>query len=429
MEIAIINNPDKSIWKQLVERPSLDYSNLEKTIKSIFNDVSNVGDEALRKFTLAFDKVNLESFELNSNFINNAENLIDIELKNAILIAKNNIEKFHDSQKLKINKIETSQGVVCWQEHRAIETVGLYIPGGTAPLFSTVLMLGIPAKLAGCKEIILCTPPFKDGTIHPAIVYAAKISGITKIYTIGGAQAIAAMSLGTKTIPKVQKIFGPGNQYVTSAKQLALTYGTAIDMPAGPSELLVICSDNTIPAYAAADLLSQAEHGIDSQVVCLSTSESMLKKIIEEITVQLNKLPRKEIAKAALIHSKFIYFAEKSKMIEFSNTYAPEHLIIADRNFEPYISQINNAGSVFLGNFCPESAGDYASGTNHTLPTAGYAKTYSGVNLDSFIKKITFQEISKSGLNILGPTIEKLAEAEGLFAHKNAVSLRLRDIN
>ncbi|GLR16311.1 histidinol dehydrogenase [Portibacter lacus] len=419
----MIVNPPKNEWSDLIQRPALNQQDLSSVISSVFKEVEENGDEALLKFTEQFDRVKLTSLELKAS-----SPALDENLKVAIQLASNNIRKFHESQIHVPSKIETTPGVVCWQEARAIESVGLYIPGGTAPLFSTVLMLAIPAQIAGCKEIVLCTPPDENGGINPAILYAANVAGITKIFTIGGSQAIAALSLGTESVPKVQKIFGPGNQYVTAAKQFALTKGTAIDMPAGPSELLVIASENSNPAYVASDLLSQAEHGVDSQVICLARTEDKLAEIEKEIAIQIKQLPREKIAEKAIENSKFIVFMDDKDMIEFSNQYAPEHLIIADDDFEHYISKIENAGSVFLGNYCPESAGDYASGTNHTLPTAGFANMYSGVNLDSFIKKITFQQISKVGIKNLGNTIELMAGAEGLQAHKNAVTLRLKDL-
>lgn len=427
--MRLIEFPQQSEWVDLCKRPSMDSSQLEATITSVFQEVENRGDIALKSFTSQFDAVHLDNIQLEKDKLAELAESVPERLKQAIQIAHHNIKQFHESQQLIINKIETTPGVLCWQEARPIESVGLYIPGGTAPLFSTVLMLAIPASIAGCSEIILCTPPDKNGEINPAIAYAAKISGITKICTVGGAQAIAAMSLGTESVTKAYKIFGPGNQYVTAAKQYAQRIGTAIDMPAGPSELLVIASDNANAQYVASDLLSQAEHGIDSQVICLSSSETMLKAISEEVALQLEELPRKDIAAIAIEHSRLILLKDESEIIAFSNTYGPEHLIIADEEYDSYISQISNAGSVFLGNYCPESAGDYASGTNHTLPTAGYAKAYNGVNLDSFCKKITFQEISAEGIRNLGETIEILAEAEGLQAHKNAVTLRLNDLN
>ncbi|MCL4106771.1 UNVERIFIED_CONTAM: hypothetical protein GTU68_048215 [Idotea baltica] len=405
-------NPPREKWTSLVKRPELDQKDLGAIISKVFEEVRKDGDQALFQFTEKFDNVKLTSLELTKEGASIGE-----DLQEAIEVASSNIRKFHESQIHETSQVETTSGVVCWQESRAIETIGLYIPGGSAPLFSTVLMLAIPAHIAGCKEIVLCTPPNENGGIDPAIEFSAKVAGITKIFTIGGAQAIAAMSLGTESVPKVQKIFGPGNQYVTAAKQYALSIGTAIDMPAGPSELLVIASENANAEYVAADLLSQAEHGADSQVICIAKSAAKLSKIENQIKEQ-----------KAILNSKFIVFEDEKHIFEFSNKYAPEHLIIADDNYERYISEIHNAGSVFLGNYCPESAGDYASGTNHTLPTAGYAKMYSGVNLDSFVKKITFQKISKKGLRNIGSTIEIMAAAEGLHAHKNAVSIRLKDL-
>lgn len=420
----MILNPNKSKWKNLIKRPALDKGDLSYLIAEVFKSVEVEGDAAIRAYTKKFDKAEITALEIANKNIE-----IDDDLAKAVQVAKKNIETFHQSQVLTPKHIETSPGVVCWQESRAIEKVGLYIPGGTAPLFSSVLMLAVPAAIAGCKEVVLCTPPDQDGSINPVTEYAARLCGVSKIFRIGGSQAIAAMALGTESVPKVQKIFGPGNQYVTAAKQYALQHGTSIDMPAGPSELLVIASESSNPAYVASDLLSQAEHGIDSQVICLAHSKAKLKAIEREIEAQLKLLPRKAIAAKAIENSKFIVFENSEEAIEFTNLYAPEHLIIADEAFEGYISRIENAGSVFLGNYCPESAGDYASGTNHTLPTAGFAEMYSGVNLDSFIKKITFQKISSSGLQELGPTIEVLAEAEGLQAHKNAITLRLNDLN
>ena len=359
--------------------------------------------------------------------VNDAEDLVSEELKNAIKIAKRNIETFHNSQKISVNKIETTGGVTCWQKAVGIEKVGLYVPGGTAPLFSTVLMLAIPAKIAGCKEIVLCSPPNKEGKIHPAILFAAKVAGVDKIYKAGGIQAIGAMAYGTESIPKVYKIFGPGNQYVMKAKQLVSIKDVAIDMPAGPSEVLVIADETANSAFVAADLLSQAEHGTDSQVVFVTTSEDQLLAVEKEVEQQLQQLPRKELAEKALSHSKLILLRSESEVIDLSNEYAPEHLIIQTKDYINIAEKVTNAGSVFLGHYTPESAGDYASGTNHTLPTNGYAKAYSGVNLDSFTKKITFQEITQEGINNLGKTIEVMAENEELFAHKNAVTLRMNN--
>jgi len=420
----IVEFPSQNTWNQLVERPELDQKDLSEVISEIYDLVAHKGDQALLDLTAKYDGVTLEELEFQDS-----EEVISADLRKAISVAAANITKFHTSQEVKINKVETSPGVTCWQESRPLRSVGLYVPGGTAPLFSTVLMLALPAKIAGCQEIVLCTPPSKEGGIHPAIAYAAKLAGVTRIFLVGGAQAVAAMCLGSESIPKVQKIFGPGNQYVTAAKKYALSLGTPIDMPAGPSELLLIASENTNPRFAAADLLSQAEHGVDSQVVCLSSSRTMMTSIMDEIDVQLLDLPRKNIAKQAMDNSKFILLRDTAEIIEFSNLYAPEHLIVADEDYQKYIKEIFNAGSVFLGNYCPESAGDYASGTNHTLPTSGFASVYSGVNLDDFVKKITFQEITEAGIASLGPTIEVMAAAEGLQGHKNAVSVRLSELN
>lgn len=418
--------PQKEVWSELVKRPVLKRKELTELIADIFDEVQKNGDQALIAFNKKFDQAEVENIQVSEEEIESSENLINEELKLAIQKAKENITKFHSSQIPEIEKIETTKGVVCWRENRAIEKIGIYIPGGTAPLFSTVLMLAIPAQLAGCKEIILCTPPDKNGNINAAILYTAKICGVTKIFKTGGAQAIAAMTLGTESIPNVYKIFGPGNQYVVAAKEFAQNYNVAIDMPAGPSEVLIIADEQAIPEYCAADLLSQAEHGSDSQVIFLSTEEKIFNKTIEETEKQLKELPRNEFAKEALKNSHFILLDSLGEALEFSNLYAPEHLILALEDYEKYIPKIQNAGSVFLGNYSCESAGDYASGTNHTLPTNGFAKNYSGVSLDSFVKKITFQNLSKEGLQNLGKTIELMAEAEGLFAHKNAVSIRLK---
>lgn len=418
--------PKKENWPELVKRPVLKREKLTELIADIFNEVEKNGDQALIAFNKKFDQAEVENIQVSEEEIESSENLISEELKLAIQKAKENITKFHALQITEIEKIETTKGVICWRENRAIEKVGIYIPGGTAPLFSTVLMLAIPAQLAGCKEIILCTPPDKNGNINPVILYTAKLCGVTKIFKIGGAQAIAAMTLGTKSIPNVYKIFGPGNQYVVTAKEFAQKYNVSIDMPAGPSEVLVIADEQAIPEYCAADLLSQAEHGSDSQVVFLSTDEEVFNQTIEETEKQLKELPRNEFAKETLKNSHFILLDSLDEALEFSNLYAPEHLILALKDHEKYIPKIQNAGSVFLGNYSCESAGDYASGTNHTLPTNGFAKNYSGVSLDSFVKKITFQNLSKEGLQNLGKTIELMAEAEGLFAHKNAVSIRLK---
>ena len=424
----IIKNPARNTWSALLERPVFEKIDLLNSVQEIFSKVKNEGDAALQEYSLKFDKVNIDDFLVSENEIEFAIDQVSPELKTAIKQAKENIHKFHAAQKEQILEIETMEGVICWRESRAIEKIGLYIPGGTAPLFSTVLMLAVPAQIAGCSEIILCTPPQKDGTVNPAILYTAQLCGINKVFKIGGAQAIAALTLGTETVPKVDKIFGPGNQFVTQAKKLALEYNVAIDLPAGPSEVLVIADATAIPAFCAADLLSQAEHGADSQVIFIASDESVFHETINEIEKQVQQLPRNEIAKSALEKSRFIFLNSIDAAIEMSNFYAPEHLILSIENPRNYIKSIANAGSIFLGNYTPESAGDYASGTNHTLPTNGFAKNYSGVSLDSFVKKITIQEISKNGLQKIGKTIEVMAAAEGLMAHKNAVSLRLKTL-
>ena len=424
----IIKYPAENTWETLLQRPTLEKKDLRNTVQEIFLKVKNEGDSALKEFSEKFDQVNIENLLVSEEEIELAINEVSEELKTAINQAKENIYKFHVAQKELSQEIETTEGVVCWRESRAIEKVGLYIPGGTASLFSTVLMLGVPAEIAGCKEVILCTPPQKDGSINPAILYTAQLCGISKIFKVGGAQAIAALTFGTESISKVDKIFGPGNQYVTQAKQLAMEYNVAIDLPAGPSEVLVIADQSANPEFCAADLLSQAEHGTDSQVIFISTDEIIFNETLKEIEKQLIELPRNEIAKLALENSRFILLKSIDEAIEISNFYAPEHLILSVENPRSYLFKITNAGSVFLGNYTPESAGDYASGTNHTLPTNGFAKNYSGVSLDSFVKKITIQEISKIGLQNIGKTIEIMAEAEGLTAHKNAVSLRLKSL-
>lgn len=426
--MKIIELPPKNTFNSLTKRPVFEKNDIENLIKGIFEKVENDGDEALKYYAQKFDNQALETLVVSEQEISEAVSLIDDGLKTAINTAKKNIELFHQSQKEIPQKIETTEGVVCWRESRAIDKVGLYIPGGTAPLFSTVLMLAVPARIAGCKEIILCSPPQKNGKINPIVLYAAKLCGVNKIYKAGGAQAIAAMSLGTETVPKVYKIFGPGNQFVTEAKIFAQKLGIAIDMPAGPSEVLVMADETANPFFVAADLLSQAEHGVDSQVVFLTTSIEILKKVKEETEAQLLELPRKEIAEKALENSSFILLNSIEECIEFNNEYAPEHLILSIENPENILPEITNAGSIFLGNYTPESAGDYASGTNHTLPTNGNARAYSGVSLDSFVKKITIQKITNQGILNLGNTIEKMAAEEGLFAHKNAVTLRLKDI-
>lgn len=426
--MEIIKYPTSGEWNKLIKRPALDVSSLFGTVQKVLDEVRTQGDEAVKKYGEQFDKVKISDLLVSETEINEAETLVNAELKEAILIAKNNIEKFHEAQKFNGNRIETTTGVTCWQKAVAIEKVGLYIPGGSAPLFSTVLMLAIPAKIAGCKEIVLCSPPNKEGKLHPAILYAAKIAGVSIIAKIGGIQAIAAMAYGTESVPKVYKIFGPGNQYVTAAKQLVSLKEVAIDMPAGPSEVEVIADKNANPEFIAADFLSQAEHGPDSQAILVTTSEEIVEPVVKAVQEQLEKLPRKEITKKALLHSRIIVLKDDAEVIRFTNQYAPEHLIIQTNNYDFIADQITNAGSVFMGAYTPESAGDYASGTNHTLPTNGYARSYSGVNLDSFIKKITFQEITKEGIRNLGNTIEVMAAGEQLDAHRNAVSIRLSSL-
>ncbi|GJN57831.1 histidinol dehydrogenase [Elizabethkingia anophelis] len=422
-------NPPLSEWKNLIQRPVQKAEDLQNIVLTVFEDVKSQKDKALIDYTKKFDKANLTDIRVSSDEINAAITSVSEELRQAIQMAASNIEKFHASQKESKNIIETAEGVNCWREARPIENVGIYIPGGSAPLFSTVLMLGIPAQLAGCKNITLCTPPDENGNINPAILYTANLIGIKNIYKAGGIQAIGAMTFGTETIEKADKIFGPGNQYVTAAKQIAQNFGVAIDMPAGPSEVLVIADTTANPEFVAADLLSQAEHGADSQVILLVTDENILQKTLTQIESQLTQLPRKSIASQALLQSRGIVLDSIEECIAFSNLYAPEHLILAIENTENYTDKITSAGSVFLGNFSCESAGDYASGTNHTLPTNGYARNYSGVSLDSFVKKITFQKVTEKGIQNIGPGIEKMAEAEELFAHKNAVSVRLKSLN
>ncbi|MFT4018193.1 MAG: histidinol dehydrogenase [Agriterribacter sp.] len=424
--MKVIINPERKDWNALVKRPSLDTSSLENSVMEVLNAVRQKGDEALKAFTKKFDGAEIEDFRVSENEITEAGASLSAEIKNAVLQAKENIFRFHIAQKASAEKIETMPGITCWRKSVGIEKVGLYIPGGSAPLFSTVLMLGIPASIAGCKEIILCTPPGKNGTINPAILFAAQVAGITKIFKVGGAQAIAALAYGTATIPSVYKIFGPGNQYVTCAKQMIQREGIAIDMPAGPSEVCVLADETADAGFIAADLLSQAEHGPDSQVLLVSTSESLAEKVNLEIEKQLELLPRKDIAVAALYNSKAIIVKHMEEAISLINEYAPEHLIISCKNDESISEQIINAGSVFLGNYSPESVGDYASGTNHTLPTNAFAKAYSGVSVDSFVKKITFQKLSQQGLERIGDTVITMAEAEGLQAHANAVKIRLQ---
>ena len=421
-------SPDKAEWAEILKRPTQTFGAIEPIVAEVFEHVQKHGDEALKTYTQKFDGAVLDDFLVAKEELEQAAQEVSAALKTALQTAKNNIARFHSAQKTDTVMVETMTGVVCWQEKRAIQRVGLYIPGGTAPLFSTILMLAIPAKLAGCEEIVLCTPPDKEGNVNPAILYTAKLCGVTKIFKVGGIQAIAAMTLGTETLPKVYKIFGPGNQYVTVAKQWATKYGVAIDMPAGPSELLVVADDSANAAFVASDLLSQAEHGVDSQVVLVSTSEQLLAKVEEEVQLQLQDLPRREIAEKAIGNSRLIYVEDDKTALEIINEYGPEHYIVCVENEDFYVQNTINAGSVFIGNYTPESAGDYASGTNHTLPTNGYAKQYSGVNLDSFMKGMTFQKITKEGIQALGSTIEVMAAAEGLQAHKNAVTLRLKEV-
>lgn len=422
--MQIIRNPKRSEWAGMLERPHIDVSALRETVLGVLNDVREGGDEAVKKYEKKFDKVELESLAVSEEEMAEAEALVSDELKNALNAACENIKRFHASQKAVCPRVETSSGVTCWQKAVPIDKVGLYIPGGTAPLFSTVLMLAVPARIAGCAEIVLCSPPGKDGKLNPAILVAAKVAGVNKIYKIGGVQAIGAMAYGTESVPKVYKIFGPGNQYVMAAKQEVSLHDVAIDMPAGPSEVEVVADDTANPAFVAADLLSQAEHGVDSQVVMVTCSESLLAKVAEEVEKQLAELPRKEIASKALENSKMILVESMDEAVELTNEYAPEHLILAVENYMDVAERIRNAGSVFLGNYSCESAGDYASGTNHTLPTSGYAKAYSGVNLDSFMRKITFQELTADGVRNLGPTVEIMAHCESLDAHCNAMRIR-----
>ena len=424
----IINNPTSDKWTEILQRPTKSFNDIETTVKEIFKEVQKKGDEAVSKYTSIFDGITFENIQVSKEEIIEAISLVSDDLKKAIQVAQANIIKFHAAQKTEKIEVVTTQGVLCWQEKRPIQKIGLYIPGGTAPFFSTVLMLAIPAQLAGCNEIILCSPPDKSGKINPAILYTANLCGITKIYKVGGIQAIAALTFGTEIIPKVYKIFGPGNQFVTVAKQVATQFGVAIDMPAGPSELMVVADETAIAAFVASDLLSQAEHGSDSQVILITTSKEILKEVEEEINIQIELLPRKEIAIKAIENSKLIYVENELIALEIINEYAPEHLIVCSKDEDFYVNNVQNAGSVFIGNYTPESAGDYASGTNHTLPTNGFAKNYSGVNLDSFTKSMTFQKITKIGIQKIGKSIEIMAEAEGLQAHKNAVSLRLKAI-
>ena len=423
--MILISNPDKSQWQEILKRPVMNTENLFDTVRSVIDRVKEEGDPAVLDYEEKFDKVVLASLAVSEEEQQEAENLVSEDLKAAIRLAKQNIETFHAAQRFEGKKVQTRPGVTCWQKAVAIEKVGLYIPGGTAPLFSTVLMLAVPARIAGCKEIVLCTPPGRDGKVHPAVLFAAKVAGVNRIFKAGGIQAIAAMAYGTESVPKVYKIFGPGNQYVTAAKQLVSLRDVAIDMPAGPSEVEVLADETANPVFVAADLLSQAEHGVDSQAILITTSVELQQAVKVEVERQLALLPRKEIAEKSLANSKLIVVDSMEEAIELTNAYAPEHLIIETEDYLSVAERIVNVGSVFLGSLTPESAGDYASGTNHTLPTNGYAKAYSGVSLDSFIRKITFQEIKPEGLNIIGPAIELMAANEQLDAHKNAVSVRL----
>jgi histidinol dehydrogenase len=422
-------NPSRDQWKTLVQRPELELDYLDSTVRNIIARVKKSGDYALKEFSAQFDKVKLDTLEVSKEEIQQAIQSTSPELKSAIQAAYQNIFKFHEAQQTPVLSVETMPGVICERRSVAIEKVGIYIPGGSAPLFSTVLMLGVPAKIAGCKEMILCTPPARDGSVNPAILFTASLVGVTKIFKVGGAQAIAALAYGTETIPTVDKIFGPGNQYVTKAKQLVSMDGIAIDMPAGPSEVLVYADGQANPAFVAADLLSQAEHGVDSQVVLVTNSNELISKVSSEIDVQVKNLPRQEIAQECLKNSLFIQFDDLNSGFDFINAYAPEHLIINASNTRELTNRVVNAGSVFIGAFTPEAAGDYASGTNHTLPTNGFARTYSGVSLSSFQKHITFQEISSDGLRALGPIVETMAAAENLIGHKNAISVRLKSLS
>lgn len=424
--MILVTYPDKAQWADLLKRPVMNTEDLFDTVRSVINRVKAKGDRAVLAYEEQFDKVQLASLAVSEEEWAEADSLIDEELKQAIRLAKQNIETFHAAQRFEGKKVTTSAGVICWQKAVPIEKVGLYIPGGTAPLFSTVLMLAVPAKIAGCGEIVLCTPPGRDGKVHPAVLFAAKVAGVSRIFKAGGIQAIASMAYGTESVPRVYKIFGPGNQYVTAAKQLVSLRDVAIDMPAGPSEVEVLADETANPAFVAADLLSQAEHGVDSQAMLITTSESLQQAVKAEVERQLELLPRKEIASKSLANSKLIVVRSLDEAIELTNAYAPEHLIVETADYLSVAERVANAGSVFLGHLSPESAGDYASGTNHTLPTNGYAKAYSGVSLDSFIRKITFQEIQPEGIRHIGPAIEVMAANEHLDAHKNAITVRLK---
>ena len=423
--MKVIRYPERAEWTSLLERPHIDMTALYATVNTVLADVRTRGDRAVLDYEEKFDRVRLSSLQVTEAEMEAAEQLIPEELKDALQQAERNIATFHEAQRFQGKKIETAPGVVCWQKAVPIEKVGLYIPGGTAPLFSTVLMLAVPARLAGCREIVLCTPPDREGRVNPAILHAARLAGVHRIFKAGGVQAIGAMAYGTETVPKVYKIFGPGNQYVMAAKQQVSLHEVAIDMPAGPSEVLVVADEKANPVFVAADLLSQAEHGADSQVLLVTTSDWMLERVREEVQVQLEQLPRRELAVRSLEHSKLILVRSMEEAMELANAYAPEHLILEVEDYASLAEKVVNAGSVFMGAYTPESAGDYASGTNHTLPTSGYARAYSGVNLDSFVRKITFQELSPEGIRNIGPAIEKLASGEQLDAHKNAVTLRL----
>jgi len=426
--MRIIKYPKREQWAEIIERPRLDLSQLNATVASVLADVKQRGDEAVKEYEAKFDKVALTSLAVTEQEMDEAESLINNDLKDAIILAHHNIKVFHISQRFVGQKIKTQEGVTCWQKSVAIEKVGLYIPGGTAPLFSTVLMLATPAKIAGCKEIVLCTPPNKEGKVNPAILYAARVAGVSKIFKAGGVQAIGAMAYGTESVPKVYKIFGPGNQYVMAAKQQVSLDEVAIDMPAGPSEVCVIADETANAEFVAADLLSQAEHGIDSQVLLITTSESKLEEIHQQVDKQLEKLPRKELASKALENSCYVLVRDYDEMMELTNLYAPEHLVIQTANYEQLAEKVVNAGSVFLGKYACESAGDYASGTNHTLPTHGYATAYNGVNLDSYCRKITFQHLTEEGIRHIGRAVELMAEAEQLDAHKNAMTVRIKSL-
>lgn len=427
--MKVFNNPAPETWNELTQRPQLALEFLESSVRNVMNRVKKSGDDALRELTLQYDKVSLTDLRVTEEEIGDATASLPTELKDAIRTAAANIEKFHAAQKRDVMRVETQPGVVCWRKGVAIDKVGIYIPGGTAPLFSTVLMLGIPARLAGCREVVLCSPPDRTGKINPAILYAAQLVGVTRIFKAGGAQAIAAMAFGTAVIPNVHKIFGPGNQYVTKAKQLVMEEGIAIDMPAGPSEVLVLADETADPAFVAADLLSQAEHGEDSQVIAVVSNQALVNAIEAEVTRQLATLPRKAIAEKSLANSRMIVMTDRRQAVAFINEYAPEHLIINTADAAVVAEQISNAGSVFIGNYSPEAIGDYASGTNHTLPTNGFAKAYAGVSLESFMKYITFQQLSEQGLRNLGPVVERMAEAEELTGHRRAISVRLEKLN